>query len=252
MANNIVILVRGDTAEHWEEKDSLLKLREIGYDQTNRRFKVGDGVNTWKTLPYVKPDVIDDLITGGADAALSAEQGKVLSGLIGDCADDIDTINQNITNLEKKIEGTNITVEDSLTSDSTTSALSAKQGKALKALIDAKKAYDGLDNQNPNAFLSANQGYVLNSKIPSVVDTLTSTSTTSALSAKQGKELKALVDGKTSVTVINSLTSTSTTNALSAKQGKVLNDKLSAYSTESWTFTLSTGSTITKKVVLSS
>ena len=222
MANNIVILVRGDTAANWESKDSLLKLREIGYDQTNRRFKVGDGINTWKTLPYVKPDVINDLITGGADAALSAEQGKVLSGLIGDCADDIDTINQNITNLEQIIEGSNIELVDDLVHTDTDKALTANQGKVLKGLI------------------------------PSVEDTLTSTSTTSALSAKQGKELKALVDGKTSVTVINSLTSTSTTNALSAKQGKVLNDKLSAYSTESWTFTLSTGSTVTKKVVLSS
>ena len=215
-------LVRGATAEAWEANNPKLLQREIGYDQTNRRFKVGDGVNTWKTLPYIKPDVIDDLLSDDADKALSAKQGKVLSGLIGDCADDIDTINQNITNLEQTIEGSKVDVVDKLEeTNSGTDALSAKQGWVLKGLI------------------------------PSVEDSLTSTSTTSALSAKQGKELKALVDGKTSVTVINSLTSTSTTNALSAKQGKVLNDKIQNYSTESWTFTLEDGTTATKTVVLS-
>ena len=214
-------LVRGATAEAWEETNPKLLQREIGYDQTNRRFKVGDGVNTWKTLPYIKPDVIDDLLSDDADKALSAKQGKVLSGLIGDCADDIDTINQNITNLEQIIEGSNIELVDDLEHTDTDKALTANQGKVLKGLI------------------------------PSVEDTLTSTSSTSALSAKQGKELKALVDGKTSVTVINSLTSTSTTNALSAKQGKVLNDKIQNYSTESWTFTLEDGTTATKTVVLS-
>lgn len=57
-----------------------------------------------------------------------------------------------------------------------------------------------------------------------VVNNLTSTSTTSALSAYQGKVLKGLID-TTSVAipdVINNLTSTSTTNALSAYQGKIL------------------------------
>ena len=226
MANNITILVRADTAANWESKDSLLRMREIGYDQTNRRFKVGDGTTTWKNLPYVKPDVVNDLLTGGADAALSAEQGKVLSGLINDCAEDIETINQNISNLEQNI--TQI-VADGLP-------------KVVDKLEEANSGTDAL---------SAKQGWILNGLIPSIEDNLTSDSTTSALSAKQGKELKRLVDGKTSVAVINSLTSTSTTNALSAAQGKALNDKVKNYRTESWTFTLEDGSTVPKTVVLS-
>lgn len=59
-----------------------------------------------------------------------------------------------------------------------------------------------------------------------VVDNLDSTSTTSALSANQGRVLKGLVDGKLAKSdVVNSLSDTSTTKALSAAQGKALNDK---------------------------
>ena len=62
-----------------------------------------------------------------------------------------------------------------------------------------------------------------------VVDNLDSTSTTSALSANQGRVLKGLVDGKLAKSdVVNSLSDTSTTKALSAAQGKALNDKVSA------------------------
>lgn len=60
-----------------------------------------------------------------------------------------------------------------------------------------------------------------------VVDDLNSTSTTSALSANQGRVLKGLVDGKLAKSdVVNSLSDTSTTKALSAAQGKALNDRI--------------------------
>lgn len=60
-----------------------------------------------------------------------------------------------------------------------------------------------------------------------VVDNLNSTSTTSALSANQGRVLKGLVDGKLAKSdVVNSLSDTSTTKALSAAQGKALNDRI--------------------------
>lgn len=75
-----------------------------------------------------------------------------------------------------------------------------------------------------------------------VENNLTSTSTTNALSAAQGKVLNDkfsnlatvatsgsyndLSNKPTIPSVINNLTSTSTTSALSANQGKVLNDKI--------------------------
>ena len=76
-------------------------MREIGYDQTNKRFKAWDGTTYWNNLPYVKPDVLNDLITSGVDAALSAEQGKKLKQLVDGCTDDIEAINQNISTLEE-------------------------------------------------------------------------------------------------------------------------------------------------------
>lgn len=62
--------------------------------------------------------------------------------------------------------------------------------------------------------------------IPSVNNTLTSTSASEALSAAMGKKLQ---DEKLSKTdVVNNLTTTNTSKALSAAQGKALNDKISA------------------------
>ena len=62
--------------------------------------------------------------------------------------------------------------------------------------------------------------------IPSVNNTLTSTSASEALSASMGKKLQ---DEKLSKTdVVNNLTTTDTSKALSAAQGKALNDKISA------------------------
>ena len=61
-------------------------------------------------------DIVDDLTTGGTTAPLSAEQGKVLKGLVD--------------------SSVNIVVEDVLTSSSTINALSANQGRELKGLIN--------------------------------------------------------------------------------------------------------------------
>lgn len=65
-------------------------------------------------------EVLDYLTSTNTRAALSANQGRVLKGLIDN------------------FSGT--TVENSLTSSSTTNALSAAQGKALKTLVDGKVA----------------------------------------------------------------------------------------------------------------
>ena len=61
-----------------------------------------------------------------------------------------------------------------------------------------------------------------------VVDNLESTSTTDALSANQGRELKEMIDGVGGVEVVDNLTSTNTTSALSANQGRILNNKIAS------------------------
>lgn len=62
--------------------------------------------------------------------------------------------------------------------------------------------------------------------IPSVNNTLTSTSASEALSASMGKKLQDEKLAKSDV--VNNLTTTDTSKALSAAQGKALNDKISA------------------------
>ena len=87
MATTIRFQLRGDSAENWESKNPVLLKNEPGYDTTNRRLKLGNGVTAWNDLEYVAPDVINDLLTGGADSALSAEQGRVLRELVDTKAD---------------------------------------------------------------------------------------------------------------------------------------------------------------------
>lgn len=117
--------------------------------------------------------------------------------------------------------GGSTTVEDALTSVSATNALSANQGRVLNNKIPAVE--DLLTSTSTATALTANQGRVLNNKIPAVENVLTSVTTTTALSAAQGKVLNDKIP-----TVENVLTSVTTTTALSAAQGKVLNDKIPA------------------------
>lgn len=194
-----------------------------------------------------------------AKVALSAYQGKIL----------LDKINA----VEAKIP----TVLNSLASTSTTAALSAYQGKVLNDKIialgnDAVTVYNGLDKTayNSKVALSAYQGKVLNDKInalnsniPSIINGLASTSTTAALSAYQGKVLNDKINSVSGniPTVYNGLNKTAyeASVALSAYQGKVLDDKIKALdakiktmtpTTETWQFTLTNGTKVTKKVVL--
>lgn len=82
MANYYVYQFKKDIQSNWEEANTVLRAAEPGFDLTNKRLKMGDGTTPWKALPYVDPDIVDDLTTGGSDKTLSAEQGKRLKELI--------------------------------------------------------------------------------------------------------------------------------------------------------------------------
>ena len=97
-------------------------------------------------------NIVDDLVTGGSTALLSAEQGKVLKGQIDAInliltSDDInlDTV-QELVNAIKEVETSleTILVND-LTTGGTTKALTAEMGKSLKALIDALYSNETID-----------------------------------------------------------------------------------------------------------
>ncbi|MBQ7594078.1 MAG: hypothetical protein IJU48_06980 [Synergistaceae bacterium] len=125
MASYVHIQIRRDTGANWETNNPILKLGEIGCDMTAKRLKVGDGSTSWRDLSWIGPEVINDLITGGVDKALSAEKGKELNQKISDLEASIAEI----------ISSGGVPVVDNLTSTSTTSALSANQGRVLNGKI---------------------------------------------------------------------------------------------------------------------
>ena len=127
------------------------------------------------------------------------------------------------------VEGTNCDIADSLADQvkEVNDNFDNKQDKTDNNLNTTSKTIVGAINE----LESGKQDKLTNPLTQAdVVDNLTSTSTTAPLSAKQGKELKTLVDGKQDVLinpltqsdVVDNLTSTSTVLPLSAKQGKEL------------------------------
>jgi hypothetical protein len=119
-------------------------------------------------------------------------------------------------------------LNNTLTSTSTTDALTAAQGKILQdSKLNSSQVNNTLISTSTTDALSAAQGKDLqDNKLnkSQVNNTLTSTSTTQALSAAQGKNLQ---DNKLNKSqVVDTLASTSTTDALSASRGKFLQDQI--------------------------
>lgn len=48
---------RTDTSENWNKNNPILKVGEIGYDLTNKLFKIGDGESTWDSLSYYLSEI---------------------------------------------------------------------------------------------------------------------------------------------------------------------------------------------------
>ena len=47
------IKLRRDTADNWGTINPVLALGEPGYDTTNNKLKIGDGVTAWQDLDYL-------------------------------------------------------------------------------------------------------------------------------------------------------------------------------------------------------
>lgn len=83
MAEYVKIRIRRDSSEGWANNDVVLDLGEIGADIDKRRLKVGDGTHKWSELDwYDKEEILDMLTSTRSDAALSANQGRVLAARI--------------------------------------------------------------------------------------------------------------------------------------------------------------------------
>ena len=88
-------------------------------------------------------NIVNDLVTGGATALLSAEQGKVLQTQIGAIntlltSDNVnlDTVQELVDAIETVQLSLNTILVNDLTTGGTTKALTAEMGKTLKGLID--------------------------------------------------------------------------------------------------------------------
>lgn len=149
--------------------------------------------------------VIDNLESTDPDAALSANQGRVLNEKLNvqesnansleinvdDNVTEISNQEGRITALEDKIIVTPVTVIDNLTSTSTTDALSANQGKTLNEISSGIR-----NNVDTNINSIEDQGFRISNlearepQLTPIVDNITSTSTTDGLSANQGRVLR--------------------------------------------------------------
>lgn len=134
MSDYIRIKIRRGNSADWASENPVLYLGEIGADTDKHGLKVGNGTSRWSDLPFYSPAIINDLITGGTDASLSAEQGKVLKEALDDKAskDDLSSLE---STLREIIRDNDIDIVNRLDSTRTDAALSAKMGKELYSMI---------------------------------------------------------------------------------------------------------------------
>lgn len=169
-----------------------------------------------------KTTLVDNLTSTSTTTALTANQGRVLNASItthsGDTVKHITSAERTAWNAKSDFSGsyndltnkpnipTPTTVENILTSTSTTSALSSNQGRVLNTNItnhinDVVKHVTDAERTSWNAKSNFSGSYTDLTNKPTI---------------------------PSATTIVNNLTSTSTTSALSASQGKVLNDKIVA------------------------
>ena len=64
------IKLRRDTADNWDTINPVLALGEPGYDTTNNKLKIGDGVTAWQDLSYLTDE------TGGGGSGDRLTNGE--------------------------------------------------------------------------------------------------------------------------------------------------------------------------------
>lgn len=60
--HKVRILQKVDTKEKWENSTIILKNKEIGYEKETGRYKIGDGINLWKNLPYAGEEIDNKIL----------------------------------------------------------------------------------------------------------------------------------------------------------------------------------------------
>ena len=223
MADYIKIRIRRGSTSDWTSNNPVLELGEIAVDMDKHGIKVGNGTSNWNDLPFCNPEIINNLLAGGTDKVLSAEQGKVLKEQL-DSKASIEELTILETTLRQVIKDNDVDIVDRLDSSRAEAALSANMGRELRNMINAV----------------ASGGSPVE-----IADDLTTNDGGKALSAKQGVVLKGMIDIKANntdivnleqeiqniianggVEVVDGFDDPSSYKALSAKSGCELNEKI--------------------------
>lgn len=165
---NTRIVIRNDTAANFERENPTLLKGEIALEIETKKYKVGNGINNYVDLPYYNH--IDD----GKNNKLNTLISMLETGSFGSISD-VQVNGESVVDSQTKVAGITIasisytgdgsTIEsDKLTSEQITLHRVAKTG-----------SWSDIVGK------------------PNVIDNLNSTSSTDLLSAKQGNELKKLV-----------------------------------------------------------
>ena len=202
-------------------------MANISNTSKRKDLKIADITGLQNALDQIVANgvqLVDNLISDDADKALAAKQGKVLKGLIDGLTTKLAGVEQVLQSNDTDLDTIQEIVNKIKQVDNVLGGVSAVMDTKKAEAIQAAK--DALDTK------AATLQAAIDAKVAKadIVDNLTDGGTDKVLSAEQGKVLKGLIDGKTSVTVKDALDSDSTTEALSAKQGKELKTALDTVS----------------------
>jgi hypothetical protein len=149
---------RRGTFSQWDTADPILNIGEIGYESDNNKFKIGDGINHWKQLPYfIDEETLGTSLDGYIpDSLLGVANGVAQlnsSGkLVSDQIPNIDEISQDLVNTAL-IAGTGLdkTYDDNagtitLDIDSTVATKTYADGAVTTAVAALTKSSVGLAN----------------------------------------------------------------------------------------------------------
>lgn len=117
----IRIQIRRDTASNWTTNNPILQAGEMGYDTTNKKFKVGianDATSRWQVLPYINTtpaellelvqDYLGDTLIGGTGIDLTYDDQGSNPGTL---TIDVDTsVIANKTYVDTAINGISNTI----------------------------------------------------------------------------------------------------------------------------------------------
>lgn len=202
-------------------------MANISNTSKRKDLKIADITGLQNTLDQIVANgvqLVDNLISDDADKALAAKQGKALKGLIDGLTTKLAGVEQVLQSNDTDLDTIQEIVNKIKQVDNVLGGVSAVMDTKKAEAIQAAK--DALDTK------AATLQAAIDAKVAKadIVDNLTDGGVDKVLSAEQGKVLKGLIDGKTSVAVKDALDSDSTTEALSAKQGKELKTALDTVS----------------------